>query len=675
MFNFISFAKRLFPAFLILLSVSCQIDGYLPDTVVPSQEGLTDETSEIGNDFAGEMFRLGPWNIVYEETFESKDPLNAYVTQQVAGSHSFTTVSSPSFKGNQALRLELKKGDKMVTEGGGPRAEILFKRGLLDEIKSKEAWYSFALYAPSNDYKKDRDDEIVTQWKTNSLTPTASLRVMNDRFNFRVGHSSKIRTSDWDHLDLGPVTKDQWIQFVFHIVHSDGDDGLVEIWRNGDKVGSHRGKNKYPNHPFPQWKFGIYKSSWEDGSTGTSKRVLFFDNIRIGNQNATYEEMNPSNENIAGWGPYIPDIKSFTLINTISNKELGTIHNNAEINIGPLDDDRISLRANFDGPFSGSVDFNLQGRKKYQTTDNSSPYSLYGEGNGGQYYNQGGTPPGEYTLLATPYINKNTKGKAGNPIKFQFKIVKKADNQVIIDSGDPSIAPDSSPATPTVSTPVVSENDVDDSPDFSSNNLMGHWKLDEKDGSDVLHDHSGHNNHAQLLNASGFSTVSGVVGSAWRFSGDSDRYGIVPHNSSVDISNAITIAAWIRPDVRGSRMILSKGGDNGYELGIFNNGKIEFRFNRETDGWKYRLYSNKSYPTDGKTWMHVAVTFDGRKSTIYINGIADNTVTYNSAQIRSNNTPVQIGARDGINRWSGDLDDIRLYNAALSVGVIRKLAQ
>ncbi|MFT2009625.1 hypothetical protein ACMA1I_13175, partial [Pontibacter sp. 13R65] len=42
----------------------------------------------------------------------------------------------------------------------------------------------------------------------------------------------------------------------------------------------------------PRWKLGIYKSDWNNGkTTDTKKRVLYFDEIRMGNERATLADM------------------------------------------------------------------------------------------------------------------------------------------------------------------------------------------------------------------------------------------------------------------------------------------------------------------------------------------------------------------------------------------------
>jgi hypothetical protein len=62
----------------------------------------------------------------------------------------------------------------------------------------------------------------------------------------------------------------------------------------------------------------------------------------------------------------------------------------------------------------------------------------------------------------------------------------------------------------------------------------------------------------------------------------------------------------------------------------------------------------------------VAVTFNGTKSAIFINGVEDNSATYAPAQIISNTADLRIGAIATGNRWNGQLDEIRLYDKALN---------
>jgi hypothetical protein len=203
--------------------------------------------------------------------------------------------------------------------------------------------------------------------------------------------------------------------------------------------------------------------------------------------------------------------------------------------------------------------------------------------------------------------------------------------------------------------------------------LVGHWKMNEGSGG-ILLDNSGNNYHATFGISDGIVWLPGKENLAVRFNGLNGRYATVPHNAALDLTGQLSIGVWLRPTALANRQIVSKSGPNGYELSTFEGGQIEFRFNRDANGSTYRLRSIKSYPTDGQTWIHVAVTFNGSRSELYINGVLDNVQTYSPTSIISNTAPLQIGTRNvGSNKWVGDMDDLRLYKRALSSSEIQQI--
>lgn len=206
--------------------------------------------------------------------------------------------------------------------------------------------------------------------------------------------------------------------------------------------------------------------------------------------------------------------------------------------------------------------------------------------------------------------------------------------------------------------------------------LVGNWNMEEGSGNTLL-DATSYGNNASLIG--GPTWVSGVSGLAIRFDGSS-QYATVPDNSSLDVTNAVTLAAWIKPEKSGSAQVIMKKGltgeSDGYELSLVSNGKIFFRINQLTNGETYRLNSSVTHPTDGVTWMHIAASFDGSTIRLYINGKENKAVSFSSpVSIISNSLPLGIGAQsNGGNRYQGALDDLRVYNRALSASEISGLA-
>ncbi|MFC5270244.1 LamG-like jellyroll fold domain-containing protein [Adhaeribacter terreus] len=206
--------------------------------------------------------------------------------------------------------------------------------------------------------------------------------------------------------------------------------------------------------------------------------------------------------------------------------------------------------------------------------------------------------------------------------------------------------------------------------------LVGHWEMEETSGT-TLNDASSFNNHASTVGNP--TKVAGVYGQALQLNG-SNQYATVPSSASLNASNAVTLAAWIKPEQTGSAQVILKkgvtGSADGYELSLTSTSKIMFRYNQVSSGDTYRLLATTLHPTNGNTWMHIAATFDGTTMKIYVDGSLDKTMTLSSPPaINSNNLPLAIGAQStGNNRFKGAIDDPRVYNVALSAADINALA-
>ncbi len=94
------------------------------------------------------------------------------------------------------------------------------------------------------------------------------------------------------------------------------------------------------------------------------------------------------------------------------------------------------------------------------------------------------------------------------------------------------------------------------------------------------------------------------------------------------------------------------------------------------NGDTYRINATTMYPIDG-SWMHVAGTYDGSTMRLYINGVLESSMVVPGGIPAAVNTlPLTIGAQDGTSasRWfMGWMDDVRVYNRALSLSEIQAL--
>src|SRR5690606_25485987 len=101
-----------------------------------------------------------------------------------------------------------------------------------------------------------------------------------------------------------------------------------------------------------------------------------------------------------------------------------------------------------------------------------------------------------------------------------------------------------------------------------------------------------------------------------------------------------------------------------------------FRLNQNSSGSAHSLTSAGVYPSDGQAWVHVAATYDGSVMRLYIDGQEDSSKPLASPAISANDSPLSIG-RDlgGTGSFTGALDDVRVYNAALAAADVAELAE
>ncbi len=191
----------------------------------------------------------------------------------------------------------------------------------------------------------------------------------------------------------------------------------------------------------------------------------------------------------------------------------------------------------------------------------------------------------------------------------------------------------------------------------------------------TIYDSSGNGNDGQINGT--VSWVGGVNGSALSFNGGVSDKVVIADANSLDISSAISLAAWIRPRVQDTQYLIKKANNStsdGYELSLSSSGVVFARFNQATSGNTYRVNSLSSYPTDGASWMHIAVTYDGADIRLYINGVLESTLSTPGLSIGANNLDLLLGMQeDGSGIYNGDLDEVVVMDSALSTAEVLAL--
>ncbi|MHC4740664.1 MAG: LamG domain-containing protein [Planctomycetota bacterium] len=204
-----------------------------------------------------------------------------------------------------------------------------------------------------------------------------------------------------------------------------------------------------------------------------------------------------------------------------------------------------------------------------------------------------------------------------------------------------------------------------------TSNLAGWWKLDDGTGT-TAQDSSGRGNTGTLTNMDPASDwVEGLIGGALHFDG-TDDYVDCGNNPSLQITGtAISISAWMKLDVPedwSAIAMKTTTGDWADGYGLYAQASsVNFYVG------SYNLDAAKSFVADN-LWHHVVGTYDGSNVRIWVDGVEGSSFAY-TGNISNADHSLELGrGADDAYNFAGTLDDIRVYNAALTEADIVSLS-
>ena len=200
----------------------------------------------------------------------------------------------------------------------------------------------------------------------------------------------------------------------------------------------------------------------------------------------------------------------------------------------------------------------------------------------------------------------------------------------------------------------------------STAGLVGYWPLD----GNAL-DTSGNGNNGTIVG--GATAVAGKVNTALDFNGTS---GVVTTSGGIiNTANDFTMSAWVYVDaVTGTDNIVAAYNTNPtYQAALLNlNSTILAASIVNTANGDF-CSGNVSYSAG--QWYHLAFTKTSSNCSFYLNGVKEvNDTTLTGTPLASN--VFRIGARNwgaaDADFFDGKIDDVRIYNRALSADEIKQ---
>lgn len=196
--------------------------------------------------------------------------------------------------------------------------------------------------------------------------------------------------------------------------------------------------------------------------------------------------------------------------------------------------------------------------------------------------------------------------------------------------------------------------------------LVAAYSFDDSSGSSLADD-SGNGNTGTIRGA---TWTSGRSGGALSFDGSSN-WVTVPDSTSLDLMTAMTLEAWVKPAALGTSwrtaVVKEASGTLAYGLYAHDGGPGPSA---------HAIVTSDTYATTSTTlpvgsWTHLAASYDGSLLTVWINGAPVGNVSLKGSILQSS-APLRIGGNAIWSEWfSGAIDEMRIYNRALSQSEIQ----
>ena len=219
--------------------------------------------------------------------------------------------------------------------------------------------------------------------------------------------------------------------------------------------------------------------------------------------------------------------------------------------------------------------------------------------------------------------------------------------------------------------------------------LIAHYKMDDLAGQTVVADATGNNHTGSAAN--NITSTNGRIGNAITFDSDANDYVQIADAAAFDGTAQITVACWAKSgvaDITLQPTMVSKysTGNDKREWQFLLNAAEKVQIFISEDG-TFDAGKAWNWTTDDAItvtqWHHYAFTFNAGTFVVYVDGISvdvTDSTSNSGTSFNNDDAPVLIGGRFSNSGtpayedfFDGDIDDVRIYNEALTASQIRSL--
>jgi hypothetical protein len=153
---------------------------------------------------------------------------------------------------------------------------------------------------------------------------------------------------------------------------------------------------------------------------------------------------------------------------------------------------------------------------------------------------------------------------------------------------------------------------------------------------------------------------------AFNFNGTSDQVTYTPFSPT--LNTQLTISAWVSPadlySPTDSYSFISRGSNPDFQLMFYDDTTLSFIVTTSVGG---TLSLDIVIDPDDfiDEWNLVTAVYDGTNLRVYLNGYEEDFLA-KTGNITATDTVCRVGNDTGTNYFDGDIDDVRVYNRALT---------
>ncbi|MCR4335923.1 MAG: PKD domain-containing protein [archaeon] len=187
----------------------------------------------------------------------------------------------------------------------------------------------------------------------------------------------------------------------------------------------------------------------------------------------------------------------------------------------------------------------------------------------------------------------------------------------------------------------------------------------------TANDFSGNSNNG-IISGATYTAAGGKFSGAFNFDGVNDGISIT-NTGAFNFAGPFSVSVWVKIVNNGAleRIVSNWWDSGGQSFQLFYDSRTAKVFGFEMQA-SSKVNSTFSTIVDQTQWYHIVGTYDGSNQKLYVNGELKNTKPNSGTPVVTTN-PIYIGRNRTGQYFNGTIDDVAIWNRALSAAEIQEI--